>query len=169
MRKCLEKFKTKAIFDNNMIEDLDYIISKIPEDRFIEATLNLQPFKPMFSDLTRKHRECRHKTSSDDWSEEEETQVTRTRLEDSPQFKGSIIKFKETVNEKIMTCDLDGGIYKTRKTLLDELITLATEETTLVNEFEAKYHPFRKIREQFLLLLENKYKMMIEAQESVSV
>lgn len=135
MRKSLEKFKTKGIFDNNMIEDLDYIISKIPEDRFVEATLNLQPFKPIFSERTRKHKDFRSKNSSDDMSEEEETQITRTKLEESPQFKGFIIKFKESINEKIMTNDFDTGLYKNRKTLLDEVISLVTEELTLVNEF----------------------------------
>lgn len=44
-----------------------------------------------------------------------------------------------------MTNELDNGLYKNRKTLLDEMISLVTEELTLVNEFEAKYHPFRKI------------------------
>lgn len=118
-----------------MIEDLDYIISKIPEDRFVEATLNLQPFKPIFSERTRKHKDSRSKNSSDDMSEEEETQITRTKFEESPQFKGSIIKFKESINEKIMTNDFDTGLYKNRKTLLDEVISLVTEELTLVNEF----------------------------------
>jgi hypothetical protein len=35
MRKCLEKFKTKGIFDSNMIDDLETIIKKIPEDNFV--------------------------------------------------------------------------------------------------------------------------------------
>lgn len=32
-----------------MIDDLQTILKKIPEDKFVEATLNLQPFKPIFS------------------------------------------------------------------------------------------------------------------------
>lgn len=49
------------------------------------------------------------------------------------------------------------------------MISLVTEETTLTKEFESKHHPYRKIIEQFLFLLENKYKMVIDAQETVDI
>ena len=47
--------------------------------------------------------------------------------------------------------------------MLEELLSLVTEESTLTKEFESKYHPFRKIIEQFLFLLEHKYKLIMEA------
>ncbi len=61
MRKVLEKFKSKGIYDANMIDDLATILGKISEDCFVEATLNLQPFKPMFSQkkIHRHHSKCK--------------------------------------------------------------------------------------------------------------
>jgi len=35
MSKSLTKFKTKNIFDDNLIEDLITIIDKIPEEKFV--------------------------------------------------------------------------------------------------------------------------------------
>ena len=37
-----------------MILDLLTIIEKIPEEKFVEATLNIQPFRPSFADISRK-------------------------------------------------------------------------------------------------------------------
>ena len=45
------------------------------------------------------------------------------------------------------------------------MLSVVTEEETLVKEFESKYHPFKKIIEQFLFVLESKYKMIIDSQK----
>lgn len=53
--------------------------------------------------------------------------------------------------------------------MLEELLSLVTEESTLTKEFESKYHPFRKIIEQFLFLLEHKYKLIMEAKQEIEI
>ena len=49
MIKCIVRLKNKNIYDNNMLDDLSTIVERIKEEKFIEATLNIQPFKPKFS------------------------------------------------------------------------------------------------------------------------
>lgn len=43
------------------------------------------------------------------------------------------------------------------------------EQKTLVHEFEGKHHPFKKIIEQFLFLLESKYKLVINSKSQVEI
>ena len=105
MRKGLLRLKGKHLYDQNMIDDLDFILAKIPEDYFVAATLNLQPFKPMFSARSpRQLRRAQSRKSVDSEEEEEvETHFTvRTRPEESPpRFKNSIVQLKHTVCEKL--------------------------------------------------------------------
>jgi hypothetical protein len=54
MMKCIVRLKKKNIYDNNMLDDLSTIVERIKEEKFIEATLNIQPFKPKFSMRSRK-------------------------------------------------------------------------------------------------------------------
>lgn len=81
MTKCLAKFKRKQLFDGNMIEDLITIIEKIPEDKFVEATLNIQPFKPSFIMREREER-------GENGERSHRYNVTNTHEEDlSPRYK----------------------------------------------------------------------------------
>jgi hypothetical protein len=44
----LEKLALSPQYDRHLIEDLKTIVNKIPEERFVEAIINLQPYKPNF-------------------------------------------------------------------------------------------------------------------------
>ena len=98
MCKCLTKFKTKNIFDDNLVEDLITIIDKIPEEKFVEATLNLEPFRPSFKIKPRK----------DDKNEKALSSRVNTVM-DSPKmkYKQTITRFKHSVHEKLIESDLE--------------------------------------------------------------
>ena len=42
---------------------------------------------------------------------------------------------------------------RSKRSLVEEVISYVAEEETLGREFAARYHPFRKIIEQYLFLL----------------
>lgn len=48
MISTLEKLKVCPVYDINLLDDLKIIIGKIPEEKFIEAIINIQPYKPQF-------------------------------------------------------------------------------------------------------------------------
>ena len=57
MLKWIERLKNKNIYDNNMLHDLATIVQRIKEEKFIEATLNIQPFRPNFSMRSKKEEQ----------------------------------------------------------------------------------------------------------------
>lgn len=48
MQQALEQLFAGQLYDCLLIQDLKAIIARIPEDKFIEAIINLQPYKPHF-------------------------------------------------------------------------------------------------------------------------
>ena len=48
MLKSLTEVAQLKFADVDLIHDLNYVIKNISEDKFIQAILNVQPFKPMF-------------------------------------------------------------------------------------------------------------------------
>ena len=160
MSKSLTKFKTKNIFDDNLIEDLITIIDKIPEEKFVQATLNLEPFRPAFKLQSKKDDKTQKGLSG---------RVTTVLESPKMKYKHTITRFKHSVHEKLIDSDIETKSQSYKKSVLEEMISLVTEEKTLTREFESKHHPFRKVIEQFLFLLENKYKMIIDAQETVDI
>ena len=41
--------RKKNSYDENLLDDLKLIVSSIKEEKFIQAILNLQPFRPKFT------------------------------------------------------------------------------------------------------------------------
>lgn len=48
MLDSLDKMALSPQYDRHLLDDLRTVINKIPEEKFIEAILNLQPYKPNF-------------------------------------------------------------------------------------------------------------------------
>ena len=88
MSRCLERFMVKKIFDNNMVLDLLTIIQKIPEEKFVQATLNIQPFRPSFTG--RKERSSKGYVNNVE--EDESSPVLGANM------RKTITKFKHSVH-----------------------------------------------------------------------
>lgn len=48
MLESLERLSFSTQFDHCLIEHLASLVKRVPEERFIEAIINLQPYKPNF-------------------------------------------------------------------------------------------------------------------------
>lgn len=48
MLDTIEKLALCPQYDRHLLDDLKTVVNKIPEEKFIEAILNLQPYKPNF-------------------------------------------------------------------------------------------------------------------------
>lgn len=48
MLDSLQRLALSPQFDRNLIEDLTSLVKRVPEEKFVEAIINLQPYKPNF-------------------------------------------------------------------------------------------------------------------------
>lgn len=48
MTTAIDSMKKKGIYDLNMLDDLLTIVEGISEQKYIQAILSIQPFKPKF-------------------------------------------------------------------------------------------------------------------------
>jgi hypothetical protein len=48
MLQALQDLAKHPTHDRHLLEDLKTVVVRIPEERFIEAIINLQPYKPQF-------------------------------------------------------------------------------------------------------------------------
>jgi hypothetical protein len=51
MIKVINKLLKIDNLDSNILDDLITIINKISEDKFVEAVMSIQPFKPKFKSM----------------------------------------------------------------------------------------------------------------------
>lgn len=54
MVKVLHKLRKKEHYDVNLIDDLITVVAKMPEQRFIETIMHIEPFKPNFMRKSRR-------------------------------------------------------------------------------------------------------------------
>lgn len=54
MVKVLHKLRMKQHYDVNLIDDLITVVSKMPQERFIETIMHIEPFKPKFMRKSRR-------------------------------------------------------------------------------------------------------------------
>lgn len=48
MLESLQRLALSPQFDRSLIEDLANLVKRVPEEKFVEAIINLQPYKPNF-------------------------------------------------------------------------------------------------------------------------
>ena len=52
MIETVETLKLHAQYDQFLLNDLKIVVQSIPEENYIEAILNMQPYRPKFKILT---------------------------------------------------------------------------------------------------------------------
>lgn len=52
MLQTVDKLKLNIKFDHCLLDDLKTVINKISEEKFIEAIINMQPYKPQFKPIS---------------------------------------------------------------------------------------------------------------------
>lgn len=66
MLQALQDLAKHPAHDTHLIDDLKTVVLRIPEEKFIEAIINMQPYKPQFEmpQLADSSLHCRksHKT-----------------------------------------------------------------------------------------------------------
>lgn len=166
MIKAIDRMTTKQIYDSNLLYDLKLIVDSIKQAKLVEAILNIEPFRPNFLQL-KKHKEQPDNAEQEGWQMNgKENGRTRLAVTARPQYRNSIIKFKRSVNERLGETE---EREKHKKSLLEELLSYVTQEETLAKEFESKSHPFKRIIEQYLFVVEGKYKGKIEKMEDLNI
>lgn len=48
MLETLERLALSSQFDHSLIEDLTSLVKRVPEEKFVEAIINLQPYRSNF-------------------------------------------------------------------------------------------------------------------------
>lgn len=93
MLQALHHLATHPKHDRHLLEELKTVVTRIPEERFIEAIINLQPFKPHF-DLPRLVEAPIHNRKSSN-IHKFELSPKKEGLDEATTSSGSILKRSE--------------------------------------------------------------------------
>lgn len=108
MIKSLAAVSGLSYADKDLVHDLMFIIKNIAEDKFVQAILSFQPFKPKFRPMKFLDLESKKSCMGSTATNEEScfsTPRTKLRKDDSILERGSIIiKRKNSVKKEPRTC-----------------------------------------------------------------
>ena len=108
MAKSLVAVSEFSYADKDLIHDLMFVVKNIAEDKFVQAILSFQPFKPKFRPIKFLDLQSKQSIMSSTATNEEScfsTPRTKLRKDNSILEKGSIIiKRKASVKKEPRTC-----------------------------------------------------------------
>jgi hypothetical protein len=130
MLETLERLSLSPQFDTGLIEDTTMLVKKIPEEKFVEAIINLQPYKPNFK--TCYSLQTHNKTPA----RPRNIEISPSKdIQDETTTTGSV--YRKFSNEGICAAK-----QLKRK---QELIAMFIEDDLLSSEISSPNHPYTKI------------------------
>lgn len=152
MLNVLQTLINSQQYDLHLVEDLKMVVSKVPDDRFVEAVMNLQPYKPQ-SELFRNSEPVIFNKKS----------IRLERFQLSPKKEG-MDEVTTTSGSILKRSQLEELSAAKRLRCKQKLMATFIGQEVLSKEISSPQHPFTKIIQRYSFLLENKYKLKIEKQ-----